>query len=79
MSCFLLIEMGKNQEALDFINSLILQMPENALLYTALGMLNVKNLAFDEALENFEKSINLSHSRLAFPWFQKGLFHKVLF
>ena len=73
--CFLLIEMGKNQEALDLINNLILQMPENALLYTALGMLNVKSLAFAEALENFEKSINLSHSRLAFPWFQKGLFH----
>ena len=73
--CFLLIEMGKNQEALDLINNLILQMPENALLYTALGMLNVKSLAFAEALENFEKAIHLSRSQLAFPWFQKGLFH----
>ena len=73
--CFLLIEMGKNQEALDLINNLILQMPENALLYTALGMLNVKSLAFADALENFEKAIHLSRSQLAFPWFQKGLFH----
>ena len=73
--CFLLIEMGKNQEALDLISNLISQMPENALLYTALGMLNVKSQAFEQALENFEKSIYLSRSQLAFPWFQKGLFH----
>ena len=71
--CFLLIEQGKTQEAKDLINILIAQMPENALLYAAEGILNVKNNESDKAMENFEKSISLSAGNMAFPWYQKGL------
>lgn len=73
VKCFLLIEQNKNREANELIDSFLSQMPENALLYTAKGMLEVKNSKFDKALEYFEKSITLSNSRLASPWFQKGL------
>ncbi len=75
VQCFLLIEQGKKQEANDLINSLISQMPANALLYTAKGILEVKNAEYDNALESFEKSISLANSGLAFPFFQKGLLH----
>lgn len=71
--CFLLIEQNKNREANELIDSFLLQMPENALLYTAKGILEVKNSKYNEALECFEKSIALSNSSLASPWFQKGL------
>lgn len=72
IKCFLLIEQNKNREANDLITGYLAEMPENALLYTAKGMLEAKNVEFDKALESFEKSISLSNN-LAFPWFQKGL------
>ncbi len=75
LQCFLLIEQNKKQEADELINRLISQMPTNALLYTAKGILEVKNTEYDKALESFEKSISLSNSTLSFPFFQKGLLY----